>query len=202
MYIDAVTKHRRIFLPPTMPSNPLHPTDPDCEDLTNPPRRSFVAGLLAVGSAGVGALLVLPVVKFVLHPVLANTTEKSWSEVGSVDELQSLTAPVKKLVQIEQLDGWRRIVAQKPVYVVKDAAGQIAVLSAVCPHLGCSLPWVDDQNKFICPCHKGTFDATGKLVSGPPPRNMDALPMKVEDGAVKIQYQFFRQLSPHKEVVA
>ena len=172
------------------------------EDPANPPRRGFLAGLLAAGAAGVGALLALPVIKFVLHPVLAQTTDKSWSNVGSMDEFQSLTAPVKKLIQIEQLDGWRRTVAQKPVYIVKDSAGQIAVLSAVCPHLGCSLPWVDDKNQFICPCHKGTFDAGGKLVSGPPPRNMDALPMKVEDGTVKIQYQFFRQLSPNKEVVA
>ncbi len=188
-----------------MPSNPpnLSSHNPDCPpDLDNPPRRSFVAALLAAGSAGVGALLAIPVVKFVLHPVLAQTTEKSWADVGSVDEFQSITAPVKKLVQIDQLDGWRRTVLQKPVYVIKDAAGQIAVLSAVCPHLGCSLPWVDDKNEFICPCHKGTFDASGKLVSGPPPRNMDTLPMKVEDGTVKIQYQFFRQLSPHKEVVA
>ncbi len=183
-------------------SKPAHPTKPDSEDLANPPRRSFLAGLLAAGAAGVGALLALPVVKFVLHPVLANTTQKSWSDVGSVDEFQSLTAPVKKLVQIEQLDGWRRTVSQKPVYVVRDSSGQIAVLSAVCPHLGCSLPWVEAKNEFICPCHNGTFDPIGKLVSGPPPRNMDTVPMKVEDGVVKIQYEFFRPLIPNKEVVA
>src|SRR6266852_150468 len=96
---------------------------------------------------------------------LANTTEKSWSDVGSVDEFQSITSPVKKLVQIEQSDGWRRTVSQKPVYVVRDSSGQIAVLSAVCTHLGCSVPWIDGQNQFICPCHKGTFDAAGNLVS-------------------------------------
>ena len=157
---------------------------------------------MAAGAAGVGALLALPVVKFVLHPVLAQTAEKSWSEVGSTDEFQSLPAPVKKLVQIEQLDGWRRTVLQKPVYVVRDAAGQLAVLSAVCTHLGCSVPWIEEQNRFVCPCHKGMFDPTGKVIGGPAPRNMDALPMKVEDGVVKIQYQFFRQLSPNKEVVA
>jgi menaquinol-cytochrome c reductase iron-sulfur subunit len=186
-----------------MPSSPPPSTTATASsELPNPPRRGFLAGLLAAGAAGVGALLALPVVKFVLHPVLAQTTDKSWSEVGSVDEFQSLTAPVKKLVQIEQLDGWRRIVAQKPVYVVKDSSGQIAVLSAVCTHLGCSLPWVDEKNQFICPCHKGTFDASGKLVSGPPPRNMDALLMKVEDGLVKIQYEFFRPLVHDKEVVA
>jgi Rieske Fe-S protein len=158
--------------------------------------------LLGAGSVGVGALLAIPVVRFVLHPLLASTTEKSWSEVGKVDEFQSITAPVKKVVQFEQRDGWRRLMSEKPVYVVKDPNGQLAVLSAVCTHLGCTVPWIADQEKFICPCHKGTFDPTGKVIGGPAPRNMDTLPMKIEDGVIKVQYEFFRQLSPHKEVIA
>jgi Rieske Fe-S protein len=158
--------------------------------------------LLAAGTAGVGALLAIPVIRVVLHPVLAKTTEKSWSDVGQTDEFQSTSAPVQRLVQIEQLDGWRRTVSQKPIYVTRDSAGQLTVLSAVCTHLGCTVPWVEKQNKFICPCHQAIFDPTGKLLGGPAPRNMDVLPMKVEDGVLKVQYQYFRQLSPNKEVVA
>lgn len=165
-------------------------------------RRSFLAALLGAGSAGVGALLAIPVIRFVLHPILATTTEKSWSEVGKEEEFQAGASPVKKLVQFEERDGWRRTVLQKPVYVVRDSNGQITVLSAICTHLGCTVPWIEDQNKFICPCHKGMFDATGKVIGGPPPRSMDSLPMKVEDGVVKVQYEFFRQLTPTKEVIA
>ncbi len=106
------------------------------EERTQPDRRSFLAGLLAAGSAAVGAILAVPLVRFSLHPVLARTTEKSWSDVGNVDEFQNLDAPVKKLVTIEQRDGWRRTIAQKPVYVSKDANGELVVLSAVCTHLG------------------------------------------------------------------
>ena len=171
-------------------------------DPPDPPRRSFLAALLGAGSAGVGALLAIPVIRFVLHPILASTTEKSWSDVGKEEEFQAITSPVKKLVQFEQRDGWRRTVLEKPVYVIKDANGRIMVLSAICTHLGCAVPWIDDQNKFICPCHKGMFDSTGKLIGGPPPRNMDSLPMKVEDGVVKVQYEFFRQLTSTKEVIA
>jgi Rieske Fe-S protein len=134
--------------------------------------------------------------------VLAKTTEKSWSVVGHVDEFHSITAPVQKLVEIDQLDGWRRTVSQKPVYVVKDAAGQLAVLSAVCTHLGCTVPWIDKQNKFLCPCHQAIFDPDGKLIGGPAPRGMDVLPMKIEQGVLKVQYQFFRQLTRNKEVIA
>src|SRR5215472_3402841 len=185
-------------MPTPPPGSATTPTRDRSDEPTSPPRRSFLAALLGAGSAGVGALLAIPVIRFVLHPLLASTTETSWSEVGKVDEFQSITTPVKKVVQFEQRDGWRRLMSEKPVYVVKDASGQLAVLSAVCTHLGCTLPWIDDQEKFICPCHKGTFDPTGKVIGGPAPRNMDRLPMKIEDGVVKVQYEFFRQLSPHK----
>src|SRR5438067_11328779 len=121
---------------------------PPLESLTEEPpvepnRRSFLAGLLAAGSAAVGAILAVPLVRFSLHPVLARTTEKSWSDVGNVDEFQNLDAPVKKLVTSEQRDGWRRTIAQKPVYVSKDAKDEVIVLSAVCTHLGCTVPWVE-----------------------------------------------------------
>lgn len=175
---------------------------PEATGSSQPDRRSFLAGLLAVGSAAVGVLLAVPLVRFTLHPVLARTTEKSWSDVGNVDEFRDLTAPVKKLVNIEQRDGWRKIVLEKPVYVSKDAKGELIVLSAVCTHLGCAVPWVEKENRFICPCHLGNFAADGTLLGGPPPRNMDRLETRIEGGILKTQYQFFRQLTKTKEELA
>ena len=177
---------------------------PPIESVTEPSadRRSFLSGLLAVGCATVGALLAIPLVRFTLHPVLARTTEKSWSDVGKVDEFQNLDAPVKKLVSIKQRDGWRRTVTEKPVYVSKDQQGQLVVLSAVCTHLGCTVPWVEKEKRFICPCHLGNFAADGTLLSGPPPRDMDRLETKVEDGILKTKYQFFRQLTHAQEELA
>jgi menaquinol-cytochrome c reductase iron-sulfur subunit len=168
----------------------------------SPERRSFLIGLLAAGSAAVGALLAVPLLRFTLHPVLARTTEKSWSIVGDVDEFQNLDEPLKKLVTIEQRDGWRKTLIEKPVYVGKDAGGKLIVLSAVCPHLGCTVPWLDKEKKFICPCHLGMFSQDGRLLSGPPPRDLDRLETKIEEGVLKTQYQFFRQLTRNKEELA
>jgi menaquinol-cytochrome c reductase iron-sulfur subunit len=165
-------------------------------------RRSFLVGLLAAGSTAVGALLEIPLARFTLHPILSRTTEKSWSDVGKVDEFQNLDAPVKKLVMIEQRDGWRKTVIEKPVYVSKDSKGELIVLSAVCTHLGCAVPWVEKEKKFVCPCHLGMFSLDGKLLGGPPPRDMDCLETKVEDGVLKTQYLFFRQITRDKEELA
>src|SRR5438309_2448079 len=161
----------------------------------SPNRRSFLAGLLAVGSATVGALLAVPLVRFTLHPVLARTTEKSWSEVGRLDNFENLDNPVKKLITIDQRDGWRRTMTEKPVYVSKDQQGRLIVLSAVCTHLGCTVPWVEKEKRFVCLCHLGNFASDGTLLGGPPPRGMDRLETKIEDGILKTQYQFFRQLT-------
>ena len=45
-------------------------------------RRSFLGALLGVGTAGVGVLLSVPLVRFALHPVLGKTTETSLSDLG------------------------------------------------------------------------------------------------------------------------
>ena len=121
-------------------------------------RRSFLGVLLGAGASGVGALLSVPLLRFLLHPLVRAKAQVSWKEIGSVEELASVTSPVKKLVKVEQRDGWRRIVSEKAVYVYRDSNGHLCALSSVCPHLGCSIAWHDDKNKFICPCHNGQFE--------------------------------------------
>jgi menaquinol-cytochrome c reductase iron-sulfur subunit len=106
------------------------------------------------------------------------------------------------VITIEQRDGWRKAVFQKAVYVTKGANGRLTVLSAICPHLGCSVSWNDTKNQFICPCHAGVFAPDGRRISGLPPRSMDTLETTVKDGRLMVRYQYFRQLVPTKEVMA
>jgi menaquinol-cytochrome c reductase iron-sulfur subunit len=131
--------------------------------------------------------------------LVATTTKIGWSDVGKLDEFTSLTAPVKKLIKIEQRDAWRQIVSDKPVYVLPAKDGVVRVLSPICPHLGCSVPWNEEKQEFICPCHAAVFAKDGARISGPAPRAMDDLETKIEGGMVKVRYQFFRQLIPQKE---
>ena len=165
-------------------------------------RRSFFGWLLSICTVTVGALLSVPLVRFALFPLHGKTTETSWSDLGNIDEFISFASPVRRLITVEHLDGWRKIVFHRAVYVTKDANGRIVVLSAVCPHLGCSIPWNQGKDQFICPCHMGVFARDGRRISGPPARGMDALETSIKDGRLMVRYQYFRQLVPVKEVVA
>ena len=164
-------------------------------------RRSFLGALLAIGASGVTALLAVPLARFSLHPLWRKTSEVLWSDVGSADQFTSVTAPVKLLIGVEQRDGWRKILSTKPVYVTRTAHGRLRLLSAVCPHLGCAVAWNETKGQFVCPCHVGVFAADGALVSGPPPRGMDELESTVENGRLKVRYQYFRQPAGSRQAV-
>jgi menaquinol-cytochrome c reductase iron-sulfur subunit len=165
-------------------------------------RRSFLGVLVGFGTVVVGAALSVPLIRFALHPLLTKTTEIGWSDVGKIDEFAALIAPAKRLIKVEQLDAWRKIISEKPVYVVPANNGTVRVLSPVCPHLGCTVPWNEAKQEFICPCHVAVFAEDGGLISGPARRSMDELNSKVEDGMLKVRYQYFRQLIPQKEALS
>ena len=57
----------------------------------------------------------------------------------------------------------------------------VAALDGVCTHLDCLLGWDDQANEFICPCHGSRFDATGRYLAGPAPRDMDRFAIEVLD---------------------
>lgn len=164
-------------------------------------RRSFLGVLLGLGSFFVGALLSVPLLRFALFPLLRRTTELKSSPVGDLSAFSSLSEPVMRTIQTEQVDGWRKAVSEKAVYVTKDSQGQLRVLTSICPHLGCTVPWNKDKNQFVCPCHGATFAADGTRVSGPSLRGMDPLETSVQDGQLLVRFQYFRQLVSDKEVI-
>ncbi|HWW14396.1 MAG TPA: ubiquinol-cytochrome c reductase iron-sulfur subunit [Candidatus Dormibacteraeota bacterium] len=164
-------------------------------------RRSFLGVLLGLGAFFVGALLSVPLIRFALFPLLRRTTELKSSTVGDIRAFSSLSEPVMRTVQIEQVDGWRKAVSEKAVYVTKDGQGELRVLTSICPHLGCTVPWNKEKKQFICPCHGATFAADGTRVSGPSLRGMDSLETSVQDGQLLVQFQYFRQLLSDKEVI-
>jgi menaquinol-cytochrome c reductase iron-sulfur subunit len=177
------------------------PRGPSLPGLSVESRRSFLGGLLGLGSFFVGALLSVPLIRFALFPLIRRTTELKNSPVGELSEFSPLTEPVMRTIQIEQVDGWRKAISEKAIYVTKDSQGQIRVLSSICPHLGCTVPWSKEKSQFVCPCHGASYTSDGTRVSGPSLRGMDTLETSVQDGQLLVRFQYFRQLVSDKEVL-
>lgn len=162
-------------------------------------RRSFIGALLGAGSLAIGAILGTPLLRFVLYPVYAKSSSSTWSDVGEASEFDKSDAPTIKDITVVRRDGWREVVSSQSVYVNRSANGQLQVLSAICPHLGCSVAWQAKHGKFVCPCHGGQFAPDGQRISGPPPRGLDNLKAQVADGKLQVQFEYFRSNAPQQE---
>ena len=73
------------------------------------------------------------------------------------------------------------------------AADGILAYSAVCTHTGCDVSIWDDQTlNFVCSCHDSEFDPRegAKVLFGPAPRRLPALPLKIAEGALVVAGEF------------
>ena len=63
----------------------------------------------------------------------------------------------------------------------------ILAYSAICTHQQCPVVgWIGETRILLCPCHQSEFDPrqNAKVVGGPAPRPLPALPLKIEGGAL------------------
>jgi rieske iron-sulfur protein len=73
------------------------------------------------------------------------------------------------------------------------AAEGVVGYSAICPHTGCDVTnWHPDRRLLECPCHYSMYDPKeeAKVVSGPAPRRLPALPLKIGDGKLVVAKTF------------
>jgi quinol---cytochrome c reductase iron-sulfur subunit, bacillus type len=164
-------------------------------------RRAFFARLAEVVAASVAVLFAIPFVRYLLYPFFAISARFGWSNLGPADQFTSGATPVARWVTVTEKDGWLQSESKRAVYVTKDAHGRVEVLSAVCPHLGCTVQWRGSKNEFVCPCHGSIFAPDGARIAGPAPRGMDSLPITVQDGQLMVQYEDFQQLLPTKQIL-
>lgn len=73
------------------------------------------------------------------------------------------------------------------------AAGDVVAYSGVCSHTGCDVTdWNAEFIRFQCPCHESQFDPSdaARVVGGPAPWPLAALPLKLVDGVVTVARGF------------
>lgn len=73
------------------------------------------------------------------------------------------------------------------VYISRLEDGGLLALWQRCTHLGCTVPWREEEGQFHCPCHSSLFNRKGEVVGGPAPRPLDLFPLRTEDGNLVVE---------------
>lgn len=149
-----------------------------------PERRRFLARLSLGLSAGVAAVMGLPVVGFLLSP-LTRKSPRVWRPVGPVGGFA-----VGETVSVRFEDAsplpWAGVTARTAAWLRREDETRFTAYTVHCTHLGCPVRWVADAKLFLCPCHGGVYYADGTVSAGPPPRALPRYPVRVRDGQVEI----------------
>jgi nitrite reductase/ring-hydroxylating ferredoxin subunit len=139
-------------VPPRMTNNQTN--NPNNNTPDEPTRRSFLAKLwIALGIVAIIEIIGLIIAFFSSNkPRPAVSDTELLVEAGPVEKfaLNSVTAFVRGQFYLCRLED-----------------GGFLALSRKCTHLGCTVPWVAEENTFVCPCHSSAFNIQGEVVSPP-----------------------------------
>ena len=123
-------------------------------------RRRFVNIFLGGTVLGTAASFLYPVIRYLIPPKQAEAVAKKIA-AAKVGELAPNTAKLFKF-------------GSAPALLINTAEGELRAFSAVCTHLTCSVNYETETGTLFCPCHNGRFDLAGNVISGPPPRPLEA----------------------------
>ena len=138
----------------------------------DPGRRKFVARLLA----GLGVLAALEAAWITVSTLGSRRRTTEASDGGVIEAGPVGRFPHRSVTPFPENE----------FYLVRLEDGGFLALHRKCTHLGCSVPWLPDEERFACPCHASAFDMRGAVLSSPAPRPLDLFPVAIENGRVLV----------------
>jgi Rieske Fe-S protein len=178
-----------------------HPAPPP------PERRSFLKwachGLGALFAAVLGA----PAVAYLIDARNRPAADGDFKTVARLSELEK-DKPFQAVVRAVRRDAWtlhpNDVVGR--VWLIRREGDEVEAFTTICPHLGCSVNYEAQAQRFICPCHNGQFDLQGQRppehagTTNPAPRGMDRLECRRDpdnQDLIQVKYVNFRQGEDH-----
>jgi Rieske Fe-S protein len=184
---------------PDAPFNDSSAAEPSAVSIAaHATRRRFLRIASVVSATFTGLLVGVPAVRAFLSPALKPRPKRDWIKVAQADQID-IGTPVKVDFTEMVTDAWVETHALRSVWLRTEDGETFTAWSGVCTHLGCAFGIDAEREIFQCPCHHGLFDLeTGEVVSGPPPRALDRLPVRVVGGTVYIILKQFRAGIPEQ----
>jgi len=159
-------------------------------------RRRFLIALITIASSLLGVILGLPFINALIGSKVRTAKDK-WIRVA---ELQAIPEgePVRLNFVMNGQDAFIQQTTVHSVWVIRRSPAELTAFSPICPHAGCYYNWSAGLKRFDCPCHGSIFRIDGPVVSGPAPRPLDTLPVKIENGTLYVIWQRFKAGVPEK----
>jgi len=139
-------------------------------------QRRNLMNLILTGSVGIMVLwLGLPYLDFIL---LVRATYRPNRATGGAPALDKIGNQLTFEGWLKGHEAGERELTQglkgDPTWIVTTAEKKVLdyAITAVCTHLGCTVPWNKQQNKYMCPCHGSQYDFSGKVIRGPAPLSL------------------------------
>jgi Rieske Fe-S protein len=135
-------------------------------------RRKFLNFLIGGGLLGWISSVVYPIFSYLIPPKIPE------ANVNSVNAGLAADFPTNsgKIIQF----------GRKPVLLIKDDNGEFHAFDGTCTHLDCIVQYRQDTKQIWCACHNGTFDMSGRNVSGPPPRPLQEFTVNIVNDEIII----------------
>ena len=135
-------------------------------------RRGFLRYLLGGGLVAWLAAVLYPIMAYLKPPQQAEV-EVTSVKAGKVSAMEKESGVIVRF-------------GNKPVILVRNAAGEFRAFSATCTHLDCTVQFRKDMGLIWCACHNGRYDLNGRNVAGPPPRPLDEYRVVVQGEDISI----------------
>src|SRR6266700_1233301 len=135
-------------------------------------RRNLLSYLLGGGALASITSFLFPVLRYLPPPLV---TQAATNEVsgGKTGDLKPNSGKIVKF-------------GNKPALLVRTSETEWKAFSAVCTHLNCTVQYQESTRQIWCACHNGTYDMTGRVVSGPPPKPLEEYAVLVRGEEVVI----------------
>lgn len=147
------------------------------------PRRSFLKQF-----AGAGTVLLLAAIGKIYFTETPGRRRKThWVDVGALGAFHD-DKPVKIQTKANIPFTYKNKTFTFTTWIVK-RNGNFIAYDPYCTHHECYYTWEEKNMRFFCPCHGGTFDVTGNVVSGPPPHALYRYPVKIEGERLLVAFE-------------
>ena len=133
----------------------------------------------------VGAVLAVPVLRYLFAPWRKDSSYDSWVSLGSAG---GFPAGETRLAFYKNpaMNPWDGQTDNVACYVRHAGGNQFQVFAINCAHLGCPVRWFPQSQLFMCPCHGGVYYADGSRAAGPPERGLFTYNWKIVSGELRI----------------